>query len=568
MTIPNPASQVAVVEESRSITYAELHERAGRLAAQLQLLGVRPETVVGLCFPRSIALVVGAVGVAKAGAAYLPFDTYTPPERMSAMLADAGTPIVIASEAAAALVPKGDWTVVTLDCAGNGARFPAAVEEVEHAPDRLAYVIYTSGSTGAPKGVEVTQANLEHLVRWHRRAFGITGSDRGTLFASPGFDASVWEMWPYLTAGATLYVTPDSVRATPGLLRDWMLKEKITVSFLPTALAERMLDQKWPTAQTSLRFLLTGADTLRRRPPAGLPFSFVNNYGPTECTVVATSGIVEPGEDSGLPSIGRAIDGATAVVREGELWIGGGGVARGYRNQPALTAERFVNGMYRTGDLAELLPNGEIAFHGRADDQIKIRGFRIEPNEIVRALAKNPLVRESAIILRGEAEKRLVAYIVPNSATELSERGLQEGLRKVLPDYMMPAVFVMVDSLPYTENGKLDRALLPEPSPANTVRDDEFEAPSNPLEEQVAATVCELLHLDRVGTNDNFFLLGGHSLFGAQLVDRLNREFEVELTLRSVFDYPTVVGLASEIEDAILARVESMPEEEAQRLLQ
>ena len=576
MNIPNHAASIAVSEEDRKLTYGELHDRAGRLAAHLRALGAGPETLVGLCFPRSVSLVVGAVGIMKSGAAYLPIDPYTPSERMAAMLSDSKTRIVVASESAAALVPKGDWQVITLDCAGNGSGFPEpAGADVEFPLERLAYVIYTSGSTGKPKGVEITHANLDHLIRWHHRAFAVSGADHATLFASPGFDASVWEMWPYLVKGATLHIPLDSIRATPAALRDWMLKERITVSFLPTALAERMLDLKWPPAQTSLRFLLTGADTLRHRPPAGLPFEFVNNYGPTECTVVATSGIVPPGEDSNeLPSIGRAIDGAIIDIRNGEILIGGAGVARGYRFQPALTSERFIDDvvhgrMYRTGDMAALLPNGEIAFQGRADDQIKIRGFRIEPNEIVRALAKNPLVRESAVVLRGpvDTDKRLVAYIVPNSATELSERGLQEALRKSLPDYMMPSVFVMIDALPYTENGKLDRNALPDPSPANIVRDDEFEAPGNPLEEQVAATVCELLHLDRAGINDNFFLLGGHSLFGAQLVDRLNRDFEVDLTLRAVFDYPTVAGLASVIEEAILERVESMSEEEAQRLL-
>lgn len=532
MNLPNHTAGIAVSEESRKLTYLELHNRASRLAAQLRSLGAGPETLIGLCVPRSISLVVGAVGIFKSGAAYLPIDPGSPSERMAAMLTDSQTRIVVATEPAAALLPHGDWQVITLDRDGNGAGFPEpAYADREFPADRLAYVIYTSGSTGTPKGVEVTHRNLDHLVRWHQQAFGVTKADHATLFTSPGFDASVWEMWPYLTNGARLHIPADSIRANPAALRDWMLKEKITVSFLPTALAERMLDLKWPSAQTSLRFLLTGADSLRRRPPAGLPFQFINNYGPTECTVVATSGVVLPrglssDDDSQLPSIGRAIDGALIEIQDGELLIGGAGVGRGYRNQPALTAARFFQHpqhgrMYRTGDLAAVLPNGEIAFHGRSDDQIKIRGFRIEPNEIVRALAKNPLVRESAVALRGQLdlERRLIAYIVPNSATELSERGLQEGLRKLLPDYMIPSAFIMVNELPYTENGKLDRSALPEPSAINTIRDDEFEAPTNPLEDQVASIVCELLHLDRVGINDNFFLLGGHSLFGAQLVD-------------------------------------------------
>lgn len=574
MNIPNRTQTLAVVEESRRLTYSELRDRSARLAAHLQALGAGPETLIALCFPRSISFVVAAAGVVQSGAAYLPIDPGTPPDRIAALLSDSGVQIVLSAPQSAGLLPASGLTVITLDCLGNGVGFPAAPAGAAVFPaDRLAYVIYTSGSTGAPKGVEVTHANLDHLVRWHNRAFAVTTDDRATLFASPGFDASVWEMWPYLAAGATLFVVPDPIRTVPANLQSWMLKEKISVSFVPTAIAERLLDLKWPSAQTSLRFLLTGADTLRRRPPAGLPFRFVNNYGPTECTVVATSGVVEPSGDSPhLPSIGRAIDGAVAEIREGELFVGGGGVARGYRNQPAQTAERFIadplhGRMYRTGDLASLLPNGEIAFHGRADDQIKIRGFRVEPNEIVRALTHNPLVRESAVLLRdSSAGPRLVAYLVPNSATELSERGLQEGLRKILPDYMMPSLFVVVDHLPYTENGKLDRKALPDPSDSNTVRDAEFEAPESPLEQEVAGIVAELLQVEQVGVNDNFFFLGGHSLFGAQLVDRLNRVFGIELTLRSVFDHPSVAALSVRIEDSILERVESMSEDEAIRL--
>jgi len=543
MNIPNN-TRIAISTEIAKLTYAELHQRADSLAASLKAKGVGPESLIAICLPRSIDFVIAAVGIMKSGAAYLPIDPSTPQARIDAMLADAQTAIVIR------------------DIPTDAGEAPAR----DFDPTRLAYVIYTSGSTGTPKGVEVTHANLNHLISWHNNAFNITENDHATLFASPGFDASVWEMWPYLAKGATLHIPPDSIRATPALLQDWMLKEKITVSFLPTALAERILDRKWPAAQTSLRFLLTGADTLRRRPPAGLPFQLINNYGPTETTVVATSGLVTSGES--IPSIGHAIDGAIIEIRDGEILIGGGGVARGYRNQPALTAERFIEHpvhgrMYRTGDLGSWLPNKETAFEGRADDQIKIRGFRIEPNEIVRALAQNPLVRESAVILRDH----LTAYIVPNSAEPLSERSLQETLRKSLPDYMMPAAFVSLDTLPYTENGKLDRQALPEPDASNTIRDEEFEAPQNPLEEKLAEIICELLHLKSVGINDNFFLLGGHSLLGAQLVDRVNRDFTIELTLRSVFDYPTVAGLAEAIEAAILDKVESMSEEEAQRLL-
>ena len=573
MNIPMHAG-IAVQTDSEGLTYAELAHRAGGLSARLRALGAGPETLVALYFPRSIAFVVGAVGIVKSGAAYLPIDPLAPSDRVSAMLADSGARIVVTSEQASKTLANSDREIVMLDEAGNGKNFPGPLDEKEFPAHRLAYVIYTSGSTGEPKGVEITHANLEHLMRWHHRAFSVTAADHATLYANPGFDASVWEMWPYLVKGSALHIPSDSIRASPTALRDWMIREKITIGFLPTAVAERIVDLKWP-AQTSVRFLLTGADVLRRRPPAGLPFRLVNNYGPTECTVVATSGLVSADEEGdALPSIGTAIDGAMALIRDGELLIGGGGVARGYRNQPALTAERFISDpahgrMYRTGDLASWLPNGEIAFGGRADDQIKVRGFRVEPNEIVRELAKIPTVRESAVVMRswGEEEKRLVAYIVPNSSTDFSERGLQEALGKSLPEYMMPSAFVLVEALPYNENGKLDRNALPEPNDENTIRDGEFETPSNALEEKVAATLCELLRTDRVGTNDNFFFLGGHSLLGAQLVDRLNREFGVTLTLRSVFDFPTVAGLAGEIEALLTDMVESMSEEDAQRLL-
>ena len=248
-------------------------------------------------------------------------------------------------------------------------------------------------------------------------------------------------------------------------------------------------------------------------------------------------------------------------------------IARGYRNRPDLTAERFLTiggrRFYKTGDLAQWLPDGQIAFLGRVDDQIKIRGFRIEPNEIAAALEGNPTVRSSAVIAldAGGGEMRLIAYIIPNAETQLTERGLQESLRKTLPDYMIPSAFVKVDYLPVTENGKLNRAALPEPTAENTIRDEEFVAPSTPLEEQVAAIVCELLRIDRVGIHDNFFLLGGHSLMGTQLIGRVNRAFGVDLTLRAVFDAPTVASLSETVEQTLLDKLSHMSEEEAQRLL-
>ena len=288
-------------------------------------------------------------------------------------------------------------------------------------PEQLAYVIYTSGSTGRPKGVEITHASLMNLVAWHQTAFEINADDRASLLAGVGFDAAVWETWPYLTAGASLHLPDEVTRLSPELLRDWLVAERITTSFLPTALAERVMTLEWPT-QTALRTLLTGAETLRQFPSDDLPFRVVNNYGPTECTVVATSGTVAPGVSrEALPTIGRPIANTQVYILDenlqqvfrhvaGELYIGGAGVARGYLNRPELTAEKFIqnpfshpfaNGqqarLYKTGDIARYLPNGEIAYLGRVDDQIKVMGYRIEPNEIVAVLNRHPAVEASVV---------------------------------------------------------------------------------------------------------------------------------------------------------------------------
>jgi acyl-coenzyme A synthetase/AMP-(fatty) acid ligase/acyl carrier protein len=451
-------------------------------------------------------------------------------------------------------------------------------------------VIYTSGSTGEPKGVEITHASLENLIHWHQEAFAVVSSDRAAQVASPGFDAAVWELWPYLTAGAAVYVPDDETVKTPVVLRDWLVRCGITKAFVPTPMAEQLMCLEWP-ANTALRFLLTGADTLRNHPPATLPFAVVNNYGPTECTVVATSGVVQPGLCSDcVPSIGRPISNVQVYILDehlcqvpvntpGELYIGGAGVARGYRNRPDLTAERFIRNpfsdqtelrLYRTGDAGSYLPDGQIAFLGRTDDQVKIRGYRVELGEVAAVLNRHPMIQTSVVIAREEApgDKRLIAYIVPEAKadkkSELTDNMLREFLRTSLPEYMVPAMFCRMDALPLTASGKIDRNALPEP--AHQLRDADYIAPRTPAEERMAAILATLLRLERVGVNENFFLLGGNSLLGAQVIARVRDRFGVELTLLSLFDHPTVSGLSAEIERLLVAKLGAMSEDEAERL--
>ena len=400
----------------------------------------------------------------KAGAAFLPLDPAWPAPRLRKLLDDAKSPLVVtnadyadalAADGRTAIVPGRDREKIA--SAGGGIS-PIVRRE------NLAYVIYTSGSTGEPKGAEVTHGNLLNLIFWHRSAFGVTASDRASHLAGLGFDASVWEVWPYLTAGASVALVDETTRTSPELLRRFIVDEKINVAFVPTALAEPMIAADWP-ADTALRFLLTGADTLHGRPRTSLPFTLVNNYGPTECTVVATSGRIEAaGDGQELPPIGMPIANTkiylldekrqpVAAGEVGEIYIGGTGVGRGYRNRDALTAERFLPDpfrpvpdarMYRTGDLGRLRQDNQIGFHGRVDNQEKIRGHRVEPEEIAAALNRHSQVMSCAVIARAgeQGDRKLVAYVVAAETGEPDANELHAFLSASLPDYMIPAAFV------------------------------------------------------------------------------------------------------------------------------
>lgn len=569
---------LAVAARGETLTYAELEAQANQLARHLRGLGVGPEVRVGLCLDRSASMVVSALGILKAGGAYIPLDPAYPPERLSFMLTDSQAPVLVTRRELAERLLPGKWQVVSLDADATeiGRQSTEPLSGGVTVED-LAYVIYTSGSTGQPKGVEITHGSLLNLVVWHQKTFEVTPADRATQQASPGFDAAVWELWPYLTAGASVHFPEEATRMAPELLRDWLLAQRITISFVPTPMTERLLALEWPS-KTPLRALLTGGDTLHQYPSPGLPFLLVNNYGPTECTVVATSGIVLPEAGPAAPTIGRPIANTEVYILDenlqqvppgtaGELCVGGLSLARGYQNRPDLTAEKFVanpfNGasgtrLYRTGDRARYLPDGQIAFMGRMDELIKIRGFRIEPNEIAVALNRHPGVEASVVVAREDApgDKRLVAYLVPVTTSQVSETELRNFLGKYLPDYMLPTAFVKLESLPLTPNGKVDRAALPSPNEASNGRDGTFVAPRSPVEERLSEILAKSMGLEQVGVNDNFFLLGGHSLLGTQVIARVRDVFRVELPLRTLFDSPTIADLSREIEQLILAKLQ------------
>ncbi|MFO0758291.1 MAG: non-ribosomal peptide synthase/polyketide synthase [Byssovorax sp.] len=563
---------VAVESSGRLLRYGALQRESVRLAHLLGARGAGPGARVGVCLERSAESVIAQLGVLRAGAAFVALDPAHPAERTAFALRDAGAALLVTQPKLASRLSATGATLIVLDAAGSLLeREPEDAIEGGAGPEDPAYVIYTSGSTGAPKGVEIAHRGLANLVLWHRRFHGLGPGDRTTLVAAPGFDASVWEIWSALAAGATLVVPDELTRASPQALTRWLIEQRITQSFLPTPLAEVVLAEPWPEG-AALRVMLTGGDRLRRRPPAGLPFRLVNHYGPTEVTVVATAITVDPSGE-GPPPIGFPIDNLSTRVLDsrlapvpigvpGELYIGGVGLARGYVGQPALTAERFLadpaaplDRLYRSGDRVRLCPGGALEFLGRIDDQVKVRGQRIELGEIEAALLREPSVREAAVALREDrtGEPSIAAYLVlaPGAPPVAA---LRDRLRQILPAAMIPSSFVILAALPLTENGKVDRRALPAPDPGAGALDEEADLGSTgPVEDALRGLFAELLGRDptEVGPTADFFALGGHSLLAARTVARIAQAFAVDLPLLALFEAATPRALARRVEQAL-----------------
>ncbi|MFZ5918976.1 MAG: amino acid adenylation domain-containing protein [Chloroflexota bacterium] len=558
----------AVVFGDESLTYAELNRRANRLAHYLQRLGVRPETLVGICTERSIEMIVGILGVLKAGGAYVPLDPAYPTERLAFMLEDAGVLILLTQQHLMAKLPTDKMQKICLDTdwntmAGETRNNPKS----EVTGNNLAYVIYTSGSTGKPKGVQIQHNGLLNLVHWHQKAFSVSQTDRATQIAGPGFDASVWELWPYLTLGASIHIPDEGTRASPLELQKWLVENAITISFLPTPLAESILALEWPD-NVALRVLLTGGDKLNYHPLPTIPFELVNNYGPTEDTVVTTSGVV-PAKTrcETAPGIGRPIANTRVYLLDSnlqpapvgvpaELHIGGVGVGRGYLNRPELTAGRFIPDpfgddpgarLYKSGDLARYRADGEIEFLGRMDHQVKVRGFRIELGEIEAVLHQVASVREAAVLARQDApgDKRLVAYLVLAEGHAGVVDDLRAHIQKKLPQYMVPSAFVILERMPLTPSGKLDRRALPAPDGARVDGKRALVPPRDALELQLTLIWEDILGTRPIGVKDNFFELGGHSLLAVRLVAQVQQKLGKTLPLVALFRQPTIEHLAA-----------------------
>jgi amino acid adenylation domain-containing protein len=553
----------AVVEGGRASSYRDLDRAAAEVASWLGSRGVGRGDLVGVVVPRGLDLVAAQLGTLRAGAAFLPLDPDDAPGRLGAMLARAGARAVTTTAAlATALPPVAPHLLVT----GAGRRALDSAAPVAVSGHDLAYGIHTSGSTGEPKCVGVEHAGLANLAAWTRERFGLVPTDRCGLLCNPAFDGSVWEIWPCLSAGGSLHVVPPGVRLDPPALRDWLLADGITVTFVPTALLTSLLDLAWP-ARAPLRSVLTGGEALPRRPRAGLPFELVNNYGVAEAAVVQTSATVPPeGGVTQPPGIGRPIPGMRAVVLDrqgrdvaggavGELCVGGAGVARGYLGRPDATAERFVpdpdperpgERLYRTGDLARRLADGSFEYAGRVDDQVQVRGYRVEVGEVEAVLTGHPRVASAVVLGRREragAPVELEAHVVGvGGATDTAD--VHRYLAQRLPAHMVPSRLAFLDALPMTPNGKVDRAALPPAPRARTGEARRYVEPRTAAERALCG-ICEgVLGVERVGVHDDLLELGCDSILTIQIASRA-AQAGLGVSVRDVLAKHTVAALAA-----------------------
>ncbi len=570
---------VAVVFANEHLTYRELNYRADQLASYLQTLGVGPEVLVAICLERSLELVVAILGVLKAGGAYVPLDLTYPKERLAFILEDTQTPVLLTESQLLEKLPEHPAQVVCLDTGWEVISQASAEHPTNRVTlDDLAYVIYTSGSTGKPKGVLISHYNVVRLFEATYPWFHFDERDVWTFFHSYAFDFSIWEIWGALLYGGRLVVVPYWVSRSPEAFYDLLSTERVTVlNQTPSAFRQliRAEEALGTTKDLALRLVIFGGEALEfnslkpwfDRHGDQVP-QLVNMYGITETTVHVTYrplSLADLGQAS-ASLIGRPIPDLQVYMLDqdlqsapsgvpGELYVGGAGVAQGYLNRPELTAARFISNpfsnksearLYRSGDLARYLPNGDIEYLGRIDHQVKIRGFRIEPGEIEAVLDQHPAVQETLVLARENAsdEKQLVAYVVPRQHQMPGFSELRHFLKEQLPDYMVPSAFVLMEALPLTPNGKIDRRALPAPSTDRPELETAYAAPRTELEHFLASLWQEILGIKKIGIYDNFFELGGDSLKGAILVNRLQAELAEYVYIVALFEAPTITNLA------------------------
>ncbi|MBD2494908.1 non-ribosomal peptide synthetase [Nostoc sp. FACHB-280] len=566
---------VAVVFEDEQLTYSELNAKANQLAHYLQTLGIKPETLVGIYVERSLHIVIGILAILKAGGAYIPLDPAYPPERLAFILQDAQVSVLLTQQHLIENLPPHQANLVCLDTDNNSINKQDKTNPAsECTTANLAYIIYTSGSTGKPKGVLVNHNNVARLFTATEAWYKFNQNDVWTLFHSIAFDFSVWELWGALLYGGRLVIVPYWLSRSPEDFYKLLVTQQVTVlNQTPSAFTQLIqLEAAWGNSQQlSLRLVIFGGEALQletlrpwfERHGEQLP-QLVNMYGITETTVhVSYRPLTKADLELGLGSvIGRPIPDLQVYLLDryqqlvplgvkGEMYVGGAGVARGYLNRPELTAERFIDNpfsdrpnarLYKTGDLGRYLPSGEIEYLGRIDNQVKIRGFRIELGEIEAIISQYPGVRETLVLALSQ---RLVAYLVPQTEQTLAIEQLRQFLESKLPNYMIPAAFILLEAFPLTANGKVDRQALPAPDTTRPQLTAAYQPPQTEVEQTIAEIWQTVLQLENVGIHDNFFELGGHSLLLVQVHSKLREVFTKDLAVLDLFRYPTINSLAN-----------------------
>ncbi|MEA2175746.1 MAG: hypothetical protein QOD00_3338 [Blastocatellia bacterium] len=589
---------VALEFEDEQLTFAELNRRANRLAHFLRGKGVGPEVLVGLLLERSTEMVVGLLAILKAGGAYVAFDPEAPPERLAYMMEDAGSRLLLTQRMLLDQLAPKHREIICLDeiwqrLSEESEENPASVVS----PDNLIYIVYTSGSTGQPKGIAMIHRALVNIIYFQIQRSGVDKRPRTLQFASLSFDISIQEMFSSWLVGATVLLIREEQRRDARQLWRLVKEREVERLFLPFVAIQQMAEATMgeQSGTSRVREIITAGEQLKVAPGIRRLFDQLegctldNQYGASEAHVVTSfmlEGDVTRWPD--LPPVGSAVFNTQIYILDeslrplpigtvGEIYAGGDGLARGYLHRPAQTAERFIPHpysqqpgarLYRTGDLARYLPDGNIEFLGRNDEQVKVRGYRIELGEVEAALTAHAAVSEAVVIVDGESdgEKRLVAYVVTGDS-EVTVGELRQFLSQKLPDYMLPSVFVSIERVPQTINSKVDYRALPAPDAALSLAGTDFVAPETPTEEALADIWSRVLGVERVGARDDFFMLGGNSLSATQLVSRLREAFDVELPLRLLFKHPTIAQLASLIEEMLLTQVNDMTDEEAEQLL-
>ena len=560
---------VAVVTENASITYGELDCRANKIAHKLQAMDIGPEGVVAVCLDRSIDMVAAWLGILKSGAAYLPVDVSYPADRIEYFLRDACVSAVIAAPNTAASVPNVSAPIVLLGNESSGEQ-RAARPQAAASPDNAAYVIYTSGSTGKPKGVVLEHRGIVNHLLWMRTRWPMGVGDAFLQCASASFDASVFEVWNGLATGARLVIANTRGYADPGYLARCIIEQQVTHTVMVPSVLELLVEQPDFARCTSLRCLFCAGEALKHSlvqlVRSKLDIEIANLYGPTEATIMASFWVTVKSESTmgSIEPIGRPIANDRLYILDsvlnpvpvgvpGELCIGGTSVGRGYLRRPDLTAERFIpdpfvpaGRIYKTGDICRFRADGVIEYLGRNDRQVKVRGFRIELGEIEAALCEHSSIRQAAVVAREDVpgDTRLTAYLVAAAGDSPADVDFRKLLRDRMPDYMIPAAFMVVPSLPLTSSGKLDVKALPVPDAARRSPAIQCEAPRSEIESAIAAIWKEVLRVDRVGVQDNFFDLGGHSLLLIKVQGGIEEHLNRRLEIVDLFQYPTIETLA------------------------